>query len=229
MASKQKQSQRRFNTPEILSETVGTMTKSVGQELTNESRKFGEGFFKQLLGMENNQAVPSGMISPEQPGQTQNNVIFHAEKHRNNNQERFASKPRSQDRLAPSIYYHEGVTKNGEQASRRETRDITQKLEQITTELKRLVQTSKVLQMQFVDVAVEQKPTNVGTYHINYFEFLLEVISEARKTAEDAGTWLNAAKGKGKKGRWGNKDRKDWFGNTSRSLSSESVVANQVG
>ena len=85
--------------------------------------------------------------------------------------------------------------------------------------------------MEFANVNVDQAPTQAGEYHINFFDWLLLTIRTAREKVENSGAWLATAKGKSGKKRWGAKERKDWFSNTSVSMSNESGggVINQTG
>ena len=73
---------------------------------------------------------------------------------------------------------------------------------------------------------MEQTTENTGTYHQNFFEWMLHMIRQAKEKVEDSEAWLNVSKGKGsKKGYW-NMFKKH---GTSFALSSEQSVATQVG
>lgn len=133
-------------------------------------------------------------------------------------------------RAEAAIRYHEQfqdkVIKSREQASRSEMHQMHQNVEQIKVELSKLIASSQVLKMEFAEVGVDQTTQNIGTYHLNLFEWMLAVIRAARQKVEDSNAWLGTVKGKGaKKGYWGMfKKHGTTFG-----LSGERAVATQVG
>ncbi len=205
MATQKKQSFNALHTPEILNETFGGMTKSVGKALATEGGELGKGFLKQLLGID---AVGGKSSHAEQAPQAHDkNIIFHADKHHGRADkhkiatEKYGEKMQKKEHRAAAMDYHKDIVQNRERFSKRDVGEINQRLEQIMFELKKLVQTSKILQTEFAEVTVEQRTPNVGEYHLGYFEFLLEIVQEARKKVESSGMWLNTVKGKnGKKG-----------------------------
>ncbi|HUQ85384.1 MAG TPA: DUF5660 family protein [Candidatus Limnocylindrales bacterium] len=134
------------------------------------------------------------------------------------------SKPES--RIEAAIDYHRDIVRSSENISRTELQTMNSKVQQIKMELQALVASSKDLQMTFASVTVEQTTTNIGTYHENFFDWMINMIRDARKKVEDSGSWMNAAKGKGnKKGYWGMFKKHG----TSFGLSNERSVATQVG
>lgn len=122
--------------------------------------------------------------------------------------------------------YTRGILHYQEQATRVESHEIKQQVEQIMVELKRLVDTSTVLEAQFQEVATEHVSVKAGKYHLNFFEWMLSVIRSAREKIDDSGAWLQAiASKKGKKQYWAMfKKHGTTFG-----LSNERVVATQTG
>ncbi len=127
--------------------------------------------------------------------------------------------------IAPALDYHAEIKRGSERSSKKEFRDIEQQIREIMDELQRLVASSdKVVQMTYGDLAVGQKPATPGTYHINFFTYMLSVIRSARQKVEDSGAWLNIAKRKG------NLIQNAWKkGNTSITMSNERQVATQTG
>ena len=123
-----------------------------------------------------------------------------------------------------AINYTKEISENN--ISQNEFREISQRVQEIMVELKKLVQSSKGLQVQFSEVTVQDAPTEVGQYDINFFEWLLLTVKAAREKVENSGAWLSSVKGKnGKKGYWGMfKKHGTTFG-----LSNERVVATQTG
>ncbi|HSA84188.1 MAG TPA: DUF5660 family protein [Patescibacteria group bacterium] len=142
-------------------------------------------------------------------------------------------KEQAPQRAEAAIDHHTDFIKSSERAAQMERSEITKRLNDIMAELQRLVSSSKVLQMEFADVSVQQAPQQAGEYHLNFFDWLLLTIRAARQKVEDSGAWLATSKKKGKKGKgtWNNKQRKDWFENTSLSMGNESGggYINQTG
>lgn len=131
--------------------------------------------------------------------------------------------------IDPGINYRDEILNREKRVSHRMLSETQSKIEQILDELKKIVATTKELQVQFREVAVEQITVKPGRYHESFFEWMLSIVRSARAKVEDSGAWLSAAKGKhAKKGMyWTNADEK--VGGTSFSLSSERVVATQTG
>jgi len=109
-----------------------------------------------------------------------------------------------------------------------ENREISQRLEEIRGELTKLRQASKELESAFKDVTRETLTHAVkpGKYHLNFFEWVLSTIQNARVRIESSASWASALGGK--------KGKKDFWSlaqshGTSYSMSSERAVAQQVG
>ena len=106
-------------------------------------------------------------------------------------------------RIEAAMNYTGEMSRSSERATKSEMREMNQNIQEIQNELRQLLKSSKVLQMEFAEVAVEQAPVNVGKYHLNFFEWMLAVIKQARHKVEDSGAWLNTVKSKGKGGKKG--------------------------
>lgn len=133
-------------------------------------------------------------------------------------------KPESKPEAA--IDYNRDILRSSEQISRQEAQMLSKQIEEIIIELKSLIGSSQDLQVEFTQIAMEQTTESVGTYHQNFFEWMLIMIRQAKEKVEDSGAWLSVSKGKGnKKGYW-NMFKKH---GTSFALSSEQSVATQVG
>lgn len=125
-----------------------------------------------------------------------------------------------------AIDYHNDILKVGKEASSREVQKVDNQIREIMVEIKKLVTSSKALQMEFAEVAIEKTNPNVGEYHINFFEWILSAIKIARKRVDESGAWLNTMKSKnGKKGYWGMFKKHG----TSFGMSGERNVATQTG
>lgn len=128
--------------------------------------------------------------------------------------------------ILPGINYRQEILQNSERLSRRESHELDQKIKEITEELKRLVDSSSLLSMQFAEVSVEQAPTSAGKYHLNFFEWLLIEIRNIRMKLEDSGSWLSVMKSKKSQKKYGSMAKKH---GTSFTLSGERSTATQTG
>lgn len=128
--------------------------------------------------------------------------------------------------IEPGIDYRREVVHAQEKIQGQENAELRAKLEQITIELKQLSKSSKQIEATFQSVSVENLPVNPGKYHLNFFEWVLATIQTARIRIEDSAAWVGVISNK--------KSKKDYWSlakskGTSFSLSSERVVAQQVG
>lgn len=128
--------------------------------------------------------------------------------------------------IEPGIDYRREILHGERKIANRQTQEITTKIQEIIIELKRLTATSKVLQVEFKEVATEQRISKPGKYHASFFEWMLSVIRQARTKVEDSGAWLAVAKSKQQKRRYWAMFKKH---GTSFGLSNERVVATQTG
>jgi len=116
---------------------------------------------------------------------------------------------------------------HGEKRISKETEHIlSRQIEEIVIELRQIVNASQELAVQFKDVAVEQRITKPGKYHINLFQFVLSIVKQARMKVESSSACLSMAKGKkGKKDYW------DLFAEqgTSFAMNNERALATQAG
>ena len=107
-----------------------------------------------------------------------------------------------------------------------ENHTVEQQIQVIIYELQKLIKSSKVLEVEFKEVAVTEMPENAGKYHVNFFEWMITVVRAARMKVEDSQAWLQTVRGKGAK--------KDYWGlfkkhGTSFGLSGERTAATQTG
>ncbi len=189
---------------------IGNATvKSLGNDLIKDSAKD----FMEMFGL-----GPSSADKKSTHSEPTNIVDFTQSK------DKHTSKPEA--RIEAAIDYHRDIVRSSERISRNEIQTMNSKVQQIKMELQSLVASSKDLQLSFMSVTVEQTSANIGTYHENFFDWMLKMIQDARKKVEDSGAWMNAAKGKGnKKGYWGMFKKHG----TSFAMSNERGVATQVG
>lgn len=119
--------------------------------------------------------------------------------------------------------YFREVAEAGQYTQQKETQQIRQEVQSIIYELKRLASSTKAIQKD-VEIAIgPSTPNKVGTYHKNFFEWMLIVIQDARKRVENAGAWLSAVKGK-KKGIFSKMKK-----NMNELMSGERSSSNQTG
>jgi hypothetical protein len=129
-------------------------------------------------------------------------------------------------RIEPAIDYARELMQSEKSASIRIQNENKNKIQQIMIELKSIAKTSKQLEVEFKDVAVESMPVNPGKFHLNFFEWVLSQLRRARMRIEDSAHWTNAMKSK--------KSQKQYWAlfkkhGTSFGLSSERVVSTQTG
>lgn len=126
--------------------------------------------------------------------------------------------------IEPGIDWRREII-HADKVSSSQDRNIKVKIEEILVEIKRLTESSKELEMQFKDVAVETQVVKPGKYHENFFDWIYSVIKAARVRIEDSTGWLSLMHSK--------KDRKYWAmfkkHGTTFGLSNERVVATQTG
>jgi chromosome segregation ATPase len=131
-------------------------------------------------------------------------------------------------RIEPGINYVSDILHSSERHAQKENSELRQAISEIRTEISKIAQASSELRENFKDVTNDTMhiPVNVGKYHVNFFEWVLATLRDARVRIESSNNWLSAVKGKsGKKGYW---DAAKQHG-TSFTLSGERVVAQQVG
>ena len=194
----------RSNTPnphERLGEYGANVVQSVTQTATAEATESGKTFLEQLLGLNIKSKDKKPAAQAEQPKAEQKvssgiDVIDLFV---------FNSKPTERvhaekaPRIEGAMNYSRDIQKSSERASRSEMNQMNQNIQEIQNELKKLVSSSKKLQLTFAEVGVESTPKEVGSYHLNFFDWMLIVIRQAREKVENSGAWLTAVKGKGSK------------------------------
>ncbi len=127
--------------------------------------------------------------------------------------------------IDPGIDYRREIL-YGERTIQEDSREIETKIQEIIIELKRLTQTSAVLQAEFKEVTVEQRIEKPGKYHLSFFEWVLIMVRSARIKVEDSGAWLEMFKSKKAGKQYWNMFKKH---GTTFGLSNERVVATQTG
>lgn len=178
-------------------------------------------FFAQLFGTETpaenakNTHKKSGELKPGQSIDLKANKAKSSEKLKNMN-------------VLPGIDYRSEIVHGRERSMRRENQEITRMVEEIKVELKKLLAAAKELQKEAAAEPMLAAPKNAGKYHVNFFEWLLITIRQARAKVEDGSAWMHAMSSKGQKkgGNYWNMFKKH---GTSFGMSHERNVATQTG
>ncbi|MCR4263612.1 MAG: DUF5660 domain-containing protein [Candidatus Roizmanbacteria bacterium] len=115
-------------------------------------------------------------------------------------------------------------------AERRETLETTEQIKKlivmIKEEVKKIETQNKMMITETAKITVEQMPDKPGIYHIRFFEWLLNLLTDIRKRVTESASWLSIAQGKkAKKGYWGMAKKKG----TSFTLSGERTASTQSG
>jgi hypothetical protein len=64
--------------------------------------------------------------------------------------------------------------------------EMKKSVDEIRMEIKKLIQTSKIVERTVKDATADKAPVKPGKYHISFFEFVLSVIRDASRKLEDA-------------------------------------------
>jgi hypothetical protein len=177
-------------------------------------------FFAQLFGTETPAEKTKSAKSGElKPGQSLDLKGMRAasshEKQKNHN-------------ILPGIDYRSEIVHGRERSIKRENQEITRMVEDIKVELQKLLAATKELQKEAAKEPLLASPANAGKYHVNFFEWLLITIRQARAQVEDGSAWMHAMSSKGQKkgGNYWNMFKKH---GTTFGMSHERNVATQTG
>ena len=128
--------------------------------------------------------------------------------------------------IEPGINYFKEIIHAETTINRKDESHLEAKIQEIVIELKKLSESSKELQLEFKDITVARLPVKPGKYHLNFFEWMLVTIQNARMRIEDSAAWIGVIAGK--------KGKKDYWTlvksqGTNFMLSGERVAATQTG
>jgi len=187
------------HSPEVLKE-LNDFGDAVAQSVKGNLTESWSDTWKQILGLSSSESPKAQHAKPPEYRKDPKTGAIELFNSANHKDKKSAEKP-ARSEIRAAIDYHGEIVKNRERSSNRENHELDQRVNQIMVELKRLITSSRVLQVEFAEVSVEQNPVKAGEYHLNFLEWMLIVIKNAREKVEDSGAWLNAIKGKkGKKG-----------------------------
>ncbi len=103
---------------------------------------------------------------------------------------------------------------------------ISDAVDQIRMEIKRLIATSKIVENTVKDATADKAPVKPGKYHISFFEFVLSIIKDATRKLEDSVSYGSVLTGKKQQSKYWSSYKKH---GTSFGLSSERSTATQTG
>lgn len=124
------------------------------------------------------------------------------------------------------INYRQEILHGEKKIAAENFQTMQDQLAQIIAELKRLANSSKVLEVEFKEVTIDQRITKPGKYHVTFFQWVLTVIRSARMRVENSGAWLAQFKSKKKQRGYWEMFKKH---GTTFGLSNERVVSTQTG
>ncbi|HSW96719.1 MAG TPA: DUF5660 family protein [Candidatus Saccharimonadales bacterium] len=169
-------------------ETLNKVGSAVANYTKEETKTNMKKFWEQLLGV-----GEYGKTTPQQGDMTEGQAIFFQQQQQ---QEQIQQEAKPAIRAA---YDHAGEIIRVGETNKQETQQLQSKLNEIIGELQRLATVSVILEKEVIE-ATGQTIVNPGKYHLNFFEWLLIEIQQARIQVEDAGTWLATVSSKnGKK------------------------------
>lgn len=129
-------------------------------------------------------------------------------------------------KIEPGMDYPKEIVHVGERTVTSQNQEVETQLREIMLEIKKLTDSSRELQNQFKEVAIQERVVKPGKYHKSFFSWILSMIKAARAKVEDSGAWLAAMQSKKKSREYNAMAKKH---GTTFSLSNERVVATQVG
>lgn len=209
IATKKKKVKLKQSTHENLVESFGGIASGIGQQAKDS--------VKEMISVE--KILGFGI---EHSGELSEGEELNLKELHGKNQEETKEKAD----IEPGIEYSREIVHVGERAVNRENTEIEAQLRELMEEIKKLTDSSKVLQMEFKEFAVEQHAIKPGKYHKSFFSWLLTVVRNARMKVEDSGAWLSAMHSKKKSREYGAMAKKH---GTTFTLNNERNVATQVG
>lgn len=104
--------------------------------------------------------------------------------------------------------------------------EMRNSVDQIRMEIKKLIQTSKIVEKTVKDATADKAPVKPGKYHISFFEFVLSVVRDATRKLEDSASYGAIFTSKKQQSKYWSSYKKQ---GTTFGLSGERTVATQTG
>ena len=199
---------KRVNILESLKDVGNTAQKSIKEDLLKGTS---EEFIKQLFGQKEEKKYSGEII----PGETlELNEVYTGQRQQN-------------EKLRKQISFERKLSSEQKNQSDKQLNELRIQLHALMQEVGELAKVTQNIG-QDIEVASMQVTANPGTYHIVFFEKLLEFIKTFRRKIENADVWLQASnKRANRKDFWGTFTSKR--GGTKFLLSSEHYVSRSAG
>jgi hypothetical protein len=222
MTNKSKKSAKYFDKNPIeaaLRNTVDEVVNTVKDDVLEESVTSA---WHQLLGGKDNKTADQDQKST-QAGELYGDLEEGQELDLRKKQQKLAEKLAS---IEAGYDYKTEILHFEEKESRETEHQTSSRIQEILVELKQLSTSVKELEIEVKDVSMDIVPVKAGKYHETFFEYLLNMLKNARLRVENSANWLQALTSKkSKKGYWANAKAHG----TSYTLSADRIVAQQVG
>ena len=127
---------------------------------------------------------------------------------------------------AEFMEYKRSVVNAERPAEAKNESEIKQAIQQIQAEIKKLTQTSKLVERTVKDATAEKAPVKPGKYHLSFFEFVLGVIRDATRKLDDTVHFGAVFTSKKQQSKYWNSYKKH---GTQFGLSGERTTATQTG
>lgn len=154
--------------------TLNSLTQDIVKETPQE-------FFKQMLGLPEKRV--SGDLIPGEALEMKMALSGKAEENR---------------KLQVQLAQERQMRADEQKLSSRKQQELKMQLSALTSEVQQLAQTTQGLSKE-VQIAAFQAPVEPGTYHVIFFEKLIEFIRDFRKKVENASVWLSSYNARAKK------------------------------
>lgn len=122
--------------------------------------------------------------------------------------------------------YMREIKHSGERSEAKNTQETQIQMQQILIEIKQLSESSKELKQKVEVISMEQTGENVGIYHVNFLEKMLNFIHELRMSVDDSLAWFGALNSKKQARQYHSMAKKH---GTSFTMNNERQVATSVG
>lgn len=188
---------------------VSSEFKNIGKGILKSTKSdvidgFSKSLWEQMLGV---------------PEKKQENVLSEGEEIKLSKKEKAAASVEFTEYKREAIF-GDKKSENGE------TYIIRQQVEQIRMEIRKLINTSKIVEQTVKDATAEQAPVKPGKYHVSFFEFVLNVIKDATRKLEDSVSFGSVLKNKKQQKQYWSMYKKH---GTTFGLSGERTVSTQTG
>lgn len=127
-------------------------------------------------------------------------------------------------------YFRREVVTAENRSDQKEQYEVRERLEMLKIEVRKLIKAQKEMESAFKEVSnqvtVETTPQEVGKYHLNFLEWVLIVVRNARMRVEEGQTWMSTMSSKKQQKQYWNQAKKH---GTSFTLNNERTAATQTG